>query len=134
MLPSCKSSPLIDDIPHKQRSSKESRRSSRHRDSNEYEYRKVANPLKADGRENYIPAGLLKEVGEMEYVTPHIVQAISWNQVVSVPRRSSVFAKHLQAMQRAAKEQEEKSKTVTGLRKKPTVCFEEMEDEKSDSI
>jgi hypothetical protein len=49
---------------------------------------------------------LLKEVGGMEFVTPHLVNDISWKQAVAVPRRSSVFAKHLQAMQRAVREQE----------------------------
>lgn len=52
-----------------------------------------------------MPGDLMKEVGRMEYLTPHIVQNISWGQVVPTPRRSSVFAKHLQAMQKAAKEQ-----------------------------
>lgn len=60
----------------------------------------------------------------MEYITPHLVKDISWKQVVSVPRRSSVFAKHLQAMQRAVREQEEKSRTVIDTKKKGKVCFE----------
>jgi hypothetical protein len=98
-----KSSPLIEDAPKNQRSSNTSKRSSRQRDSNEYEYRKVANPLLSLGQENIVPAGLLREVGDLEYITPHHLQKIQWGQVVGVPRRSSVFAKHLQAMQRAAK-------------------------------
>jgi hypothetical protein len=57
-------------------------------------------------QENYLPDGLLNEVGSMEYLTPHVVQKISWGQAVAVPRRSSVFTKHLQAMQKAAKDQE----------------------------
>jgi hypothetical protein len=48
---------------------------------------------------------LLNEVGNMEYLTPHLVQKIPWGQAVAVSRRSSVFSKHLQAMQRAVKEQ-----------------------------
>lgn len=47
----------------------------------------------------------MNEVSRMEYLTPHAVQNISWGQALPTPRRSSVFAKHLQAMQKAAKEQ-----------------------------
>lgn len=105
LVTSSKSSPLIEEPSKNPRSSKSSKRSSRQRDSSEYEYRKVANPLLSQEQENYIPIGLLNAVGHMEYITPHVVQNISWGQVVSAPRRSSVFAKHLQAMQRAVKEQ-----------------------------
>ena len=70
MLLHSKSSPLIEDAPKNQRPSNTSKRSSRQRDSNEYEYRKVANPLLSLGQENIVPAGLLREVGDLEYITP----------------------------------------------------------------
>ena len=132
MLPSCKSSPLIEEGARPQRSSNSSKRSSRQRDSNEYEYRKVPNPFLACGQENLVPAGLLKEVGQLDFITPHHLHKLPWEQVAAVPRRSSVFARQLQVMQRAVKEQEEKSRGALG--KKGRVQFVEEEEEEQGSL
>lgn len=52
-----------------------------------------------------LPQGLLQELSNLEYLTPHQLEKIAWAQATSVPRRSSVFTRHLEAMQRAAREQ-----------------------------
>ena len=62
----------------------------------------------------------------MEYLTVHHVQKkIQWQQVFDhEPRRSSIFSKHLQAMQKAAKEQTEKSKPILKKMRINEFCFE----------
>jgi len=57
---SYKSSPLIEDNPKTQRSSKTSKRSSKQRNSNDYEWQKVVNPFHSKDKENYLPAGLMQ--------------------------------------------------------------------------
>jgi hypothetical protein len=47
---SYKSSPLIEEHPTGQRSSNRSKRSSNHRNSNDYEFQNVANPFRAQGQ------------------------------------------------------------------------------------
>jgi hypothetical protein len=59
IVPTFKSSPLIEDHQKNPRSSKSSKRSSRQRDSNDYEYRKVNNPFMGKDQENILPAGLM---------------------------------------------------------------------------
>lgn len=67
-----------------------------------------------------LPPGLLEEIGGLEYLTPQQLEKISWAQALAAPRRSSVFSKHLEAMQRAAREQEQK----IGTPKIRKVCFQ----------
>jgi hypothetical protein len=100
---SYKSSPLIEENSKGQHSSIRSKRSSKQRDSNDFDNQKILNPFRSQGQDSYLPPGLLAEIGDLEYITPQKVQSIAWAQAVFVPRRSSVFTKHLQAMQRAAR-------------------------------
>jgi hypothetical protein len=130
---SYKSSPLIEEHPSGQRSSNRSKRSSTQRNSNDYEFQKVANPFRAVGQENALPPGLLQEIGNLEFISAHQVQGIAWQKAVYVPRRSSVFARHLQNMQRAAREQAEKASPFVSSLKKGGVRFAEMEEERSGS-
>lgn len=60
----------------------------------------------------------------MEYLTVNRVQKIEWKQVFrNESRRSSIFSKQLQAMQKAVKEQAEKSKPILKNMKVREVCF-----------
>jgi hypothetical protein len=45
------------------------------------------------------------QVEQLDYISPNQIQSISFNNTQN-SRRSSAFARHLQAMQNAAKKQE----------------------------
>ena len=55
------------------------------------------------GLPSMLPQGLVQELSDLEYLTPHQLEKIKWNQAVAVPRRSSAFTRQLDAMQKAAR-------------------------------
>ena len=99
-----KSSPLIQST-IKPKFSHKSRRVSRRRTSKDNEYA-IANPFRQGEQENYLPRDLKQQVEQLEYISPHQVQTITFSSQAGA-RRSSLFNRHLQAMQNAAKKQEE---------------------------
>jgi hypothetical protein len=92
-------------IDHKPHITRKSRRVSKQRVSKEHEIL-IPNPFRHPDQENYLPSDLQSQVQQPEYISPHQIQAIQFTSAVGA-RRSSVFARHLQAMQNAAKKQEE---------------------------
>ena len=63
-----------------------------------------------------MPFDLKLQVEQMDYISPNQIQAISFSGA-SNSRRSSAFARHLQAMQVAAKKQEEMYRFFMGEQK-----------------
>jgi len=63
-----------------------------------------------------LPFDLKLQVEQMDYISPNQIQAISFSGA-SNSRRSSAFARHLQAMQVAAKKQEEMYRFFMGEQK-----------------
>lgn len=99
---SFKSCHYIEDKP---RITRKSRRVSKTRVPNEHEIL-VANPFRHPDQENYLPSDLQYQVQQPDFISPNQIQAIQFTSAVGA-RRSSVFTRHLQAMQNAAKKQEE---------------------------
>lgn len=64
----------------------------------------VANPFRQADQENYLPSDLQHQVEHLDYLSPTQIQTIHFS-TSSGARRSSLFARHLQAMQKAAKKQ-----------------------------
>lgn len=64
----------------------------------------VANPFRQANQENYLPSDLQLQVEQLDYISPTQIQTIHFT-TTSGARRSSLFARHLQAMQKAAKKQ-----------------------------
>jgi hypothetical protein len=63
-----------------------------------------------------LPFDLKLQVEQMDYISPNQIQAISFSGASNL-RRSSAFARHLQAMQVAAKKQEEMYRFFMGEQK-----------------
>lgn len=125
-MQSFKSSPLLPDG-LSTRLARNNRRVSRRRVSKEQEPL-IPNPFREADQENFLPSGLRAQVEQLDYLSPANLQAINFNQPVPGARRSSGFAKHLQAMQNAAKKQEEMYRMFTGKPAREAVeC--EMEEE-----
>ena len=101
---SFKSSPLIQSS-IKPKFNRKSRRVSRQRRSRDNEYA-IANPFRQGEQENYLPVDLKQQVEQLEYISPNQVQTITFVSQAGA-RRSSLFKRHLQTMQNAAKKQEE---------------------------
>jgi len=99
-----KSSPLIQDS-IKPKFGRKSRKVSRRRTSRDNEY-VIANPFRQGEQENYLPKDLKQQVEQMDYISPNQVQTITFSSQAGA-RRSSLFNRHLQSMQNAAKKQEE---------------------------
>ena len=101
---SFKSSPLLED-PVKPRFHRKSKRVSRQRPSKEHELL-VCNPFRQGEQENLLPQELKTQLQSMDYISQEQLQTVSFSSA-SGARRSSLFSKHLQAMQNAAKKQED---------------------------
>lgn len=123
-----KSSPLLPEglAPRFARST---RRVSKRRVSKEQELQ-IPNPFREGEQENYLPFDLRAQVEQLDYLSPAQLQTISFGQP-SAPgaRRSSAFARHLQAMQNAAKKQEEMYHLFLGKPAKEAPMECEMEEE-----
>ncbi len=104
-MQSFKSSPLLQEnlAP---RFTRNTRRVSKRRISKEQETL-IPNPFRENEQENYLPLDLRAQVQQLDYLSPSHIQTISFGQGGPGARRSSAFARHLQAMQNAAKKQEE---------------------------
>lgn len=91
----------------------------------------IPNPFREGDQENYLPFDLKMQVEQLDYITPTQIQSISFQQQAggSGQRRSSAFARHLQAMQNAAKKQEEMYHMFMGKPPKEVVIGNEMEEE-----
>lgn len=104
-MQSFKSSPLIqDDLAP--RFARNTRRVSKRRISKEQEPL-IPNPFRENEQENYLPLDLRAQVQQLDYLSPTHIQSITFGHGGPGARRSSAFARHLQAMQNAAKKQEE---------------------------
>jgi hypothetical protein len=99
---SFKSSPLLPDglAP---RFARNTRRVSKRRVSKEQEP-VIPNPFRQNEQENYLPSDLRMQVEQLDYLSSAQIQTITFGGPAG--RRSSAFARHLQAMQNAAKKQE----------------------------
>ena len=102
---SFKSSPLIEDN-LKPRPCRKSRRVSKQQRLSKESDIFIANPFRQGGQENYLPSDLKNQLEQLDYISPTQLQGINFTSAVGA-RRSSVFARHLQSMQNAAKKQEE---------------------------
>jgi hypothetical protein len=122
---SFKSSPLLPDglAP---RFARNTRRVSKRRVSKEQEPI-IPNPFRENEQENYLPSDLRAQVEQLDYLSPTQIQTISFGGAGA--RRSSAFARHLQAMQNAAKKQEEMYHVFLGKPPKEAVEDCEMEEE-----
>jgi hypothetical protein len=90
----------------------------------------IPNPFREGEQENYLPFDLKLQVEQLDYISPNQIQSITFAQAGGAgARRSSAFARHLQAMQNAAKKQEEMYHVFMGkpAREAPAAC--EMEEE-----
>jgi hypothetical protein len=98
---SFKSSPLLPDLAP--RFARNTRRVSKRRVSKEQEP-VIPNPFRQNEQENYLPSDLRMQVEQLDYLSSAQIQTITFGGPAG--RRSSAFARHLQAMQNAAKKQE----------------------------
>lgn len=89
----------------KPRMCRKSRRVSRRRESKEMEFL-VPNPFRQNDQENYLPGDIKQQLQQSDFISPGQIQTITFTSQ-SGARRSSVFARHLQTMQNAAKKQEQ---------------------------
>jgi hypothetical protein len=104
-MQSFKSSPLLQDTVAP-RFARNTRRVSKRRISKEQEPL-IPNPFRENEQENYLPSDLRAQVQQLDFLSPTHIQSITFGQGGPGARRSSAFARHLQAMQNAAKKQEE---------------------------
>ena len=108
---SFKSSPLLQPQ-FKPKFNRKSKRVSRPRLSKEQDVF-IANPFRQGDQENYLPNDLKQQIQQLDYISQNQIQTITFT-TASGARRSSLFNKHLQAMQNAAKKQEEMYHTFMG--------------------
>jgi hypothetical protein len=120
---SFKSSPLIQDHP-RARFGKKGHRASRARNSKLPDIA-IANPFRAGEEENLLPMDLKQQLQHMDTISPNQIQSINFNSTAG-GRRSSAFARHLLAMQSAAKKQEEMYRFYVGGKvEKKEECYSE---------
>jgi hypothetical protein len=113
---SFKSSPCIQDQV-KPRFNRKSRRVSRKQVPKEQEFL-IPNPFRQGEQENYLPSDLKQQIEQMDFISPTQIQTISFTSA-SGARRSSLFSRHLQSMQNAAKKQLENYDSFLGCKPSP---------------